>query len=78
MGFEFLYPTNYNANNLFNGSAEIFKAKARRLLGEIAVVRDDARTPQPMAFICHGLGGLIVEAVGINIPFSHIPFRFWH
>lgn len=43
---------------------------SRALLGQIAAIREDVPETRPLALICHGFGGFIVESVGLcfSIP----------
>ena len=57
----------YDPRTLFSGSKEEFEDVAGTLIDQILVVRKQAPSTRPLAFICHGIGGLVVEAVSHNI-----------
>jgi hypothetical protein len=58
-----VFAFNYQTWDFLPGKWDEFANITKRLLDELKIVRDRLPESRPLVFICHGFGGLIVEAV---------------
>ncbi|KAJ0414211.1 hypothetical protein BJY00DRAFT_319044 [Aspergillus carlsbadensis] len=57
-----VFAFHYNAQPLYAGQQDSLESTASTLLSAIAAARQDIPSTRPLVFICHGLGGLLVES----------------
>ncbi|KAL4786976.1 hypothetical protein BJX76DRAFT_50925 [Aspergillus varians] len=61
---------NYNAKEIFTGPTTGTDRVAHNLLTALVSTRKDIPSTRPLVFLCHGLGGFVVEAT-VNYAFMH-------
>lgn len=68
----------YDVLLLLEDSSEGLRTITQRLIEEVALTRRDTPSTRPLVFLCHGFGGLLVQAVSNLSPLfprSHVVKR---
>jgi hypothetical protein len=60
-----VFAFDWESSDFLPGKWDEFAHITKRLLDELKRVRDQVPESRPLVFICHGFGGLIVEAVSL-------------